>query len=123
MDGRVLLELFGADRAWHGPCQLILSTEAAVESVGGDSLLTGGVKVYAPRLSSCKLQVDALAYLPDQQVLVVVQQTNYRLQTGEAQTRYAVLLIAIEHVVAIESQGLGLLDRLGLPAPTQLRKM
>jgi hypothetical protein len=76
-----------------------------------------------PRLSSCKLQVDALAYLPDQQVLVVVQQTNYRLQTGEAQTRYAVLLIAIEHVVAIESQGLGLLDRLGLPAPTQLRKM
>lgn len=123
MDARLLLELFGADRTWHGPCQLILSTEAAVESVGGDSLLTGGVKVYAPRLSSCRLQADAVAYLAEQKALVVVQQTNFRLQTGEAQVRHAVLAVAIEHIVAIESQGLGLLDRLGLAAPTPLPKM
>jgi hypothetical protein len=118
MDLPLLTKLFGTDSAWQGPCTVVILADATVETVGGDSLLTGGVKNYAPRLVSGRLSADAICLLADHRVLVLVQQVKQRLQTGEERIKQTALIVDITQVAAVEFAELSVLKTLGLSTPT-----
>ena len=51
MDAGLLSRLFGHNQEWQDGCTVVLDAEAAIQTVGIDSIQGGGVKVYAPRLA------------------------------------------------------------------------
>jgi hypothetical protein len=117
MDIGLLAKFFGKDKSWQGACTVILDAEASVQAVGGDSLLIGGVKNYAPRLLSGRIVADAVCLLPDHSALLVFQQSYVRQQTGEEVVKQTLLAIDAGHVVAVEFTDLDALERLGVAEP------
>jgi hypothetical protein len=117
MDIGLLAKFFGKDKSWRGACTVILDAEASVQTVGGDTLLTGGVKNYAPRLVSGRILADSVCLLPDYAALLVFQQVRLRQQTGEEVVKQTLLAIDAAHVVALEFHDLDALDRLGVAEP------
>ena len=52
MDAGLLQKLFGPPPAWSGSCTVLVDAETSVKTTGTDSIVTGGVKSYAPRVTS-----------------------------------------------------------------------
>ena len=52
MNVRLLSKYFGTDRQWRGPCIVIVTADAAIQTSGSDSIIQGGAKSYAPRMVS-----------------------------------------------------------------------
>lgn len=118
MDAGLLETLLGGNRTWAAQCVVILDAEATVQSPGPDSILGGGVKNYAPRYSSGRIQADAVCLLKEERALLVVQHQTYKDGTGQTHSRKTLVVAALEHVVAVEFAHLDPLKPLGVPAPT-----
>ena len=120
MQAGTLNKLFGSQKQWHGACIIVVDAEAAIQSSGTDAIVNAGVKMFAPRLISGRLEADVICYLPDDLALVAVQKTRIRQATGEEQFQQTVLVVDIAHVVAIEFPNGKLLAALGLSDPPKL---
>lgn len=113
----LLGKLFGSDGRWSGPCTLILDADAQVQPVGTDSIVQGGLKSYAPRLITGRLQANHVHWLPDSTTLLAIQNHVVRQHTGEDILNQSLFVIAAEHVAAVEFGDLKHLAALGVPGP------
>src|SRR5947209_8975708 len=102
MHVELLARIFGRDQSWHGPCTLIMDCEAAVATLGVDSLLGGGAKQYAPRMVSGRIPADQVCLLQGGQALVFLQQHKIRQASGEETIKQTLTLADPAHVVAVE---------------------
>jgi len=117
MDSGLLKKLFGPATAWHGPCVVLVDAESSVRTAGSDSIVAGGIKSYAPRVTSGRVQADAVCYCADVNALLMVQRTNSRQNTGENVLHQALVIVDVNHVVGVEFETLERLASLGLSAP------
>ena len=117
MDSGVLKKLFGPSTTWHGPCVILVDAESSVRTAGQDSIVAGGVKSFAPRVTSGRVQADAVCYHADFNALLTVQRTNTRQHTGETVLNQTLVLVDVNHVVGVEFDTLDRLASLGLSAP------
>lgn len=117
MDAGLLGKIFGMDKAWHGPCTIIMDAEAAVSTVGTDSLLGGGAKQFAPRIISGRISCDSVCLLPDAKALVILQHLKVRQASGEEVVMQPMTVADISHIVAVELLDTSALAKLGLTAP------
>ncbi len=117
MNAGVLNKLFGNQKHWHGPCTIVVDADAAIQSSGTDAIVNAGVKMFAPRLISGRIEADSACFLADDQVLVVVQQTRIRQATGDDQFQNTVLILDAAHVAVVEFAGAKPLAALGLSDP------
>ena len=76
MDSGLLKKLFGPTTAWHGPCIVLVDAESSVRTAGSDSIVAGGAKSYAPRVTSGRVQADAVCYHADFNALLIVQRAG-----------------------------------------------
>jgi hypothetical protein len=120
MQAGLLNKLFGSQKQWHGPCIVVVDAEAAIQSSGTDAIVNAGVKMFAPRLISGRLEADAVCYSHDEAALVVVQQCRVRQAGTEDQFLQTVFIIDVAHVVAIEFGHVKPLGLLGLSDPPRL---
>jgi hypothetical protein len=117
MDSGLLKQLFGPARAWHGACVVLVDADASVKTSGPDSIVTGGVKSYAPRVTSGRVNADAVCYDPNLSALLVIQRTRSRQHTGEDVVHQSLTVLDVGHVVGVEFDTLEHLADLGLKAP------
>jgi hypothetical protein len=117
MDSGLLKKLFGPAIGWHGPCIVLLDAESSVRAAGQDSIVAGGTKSYAPRVTSGRVHTDAVCYHADFNALLMVQRTNARQHTGENIVNQTLVVVDVNHVVGVEFDGLEHLAALGLSAP------
>ena len=121
MNSALLGKLFGQEQRWLGPCTVIMDAEAALQTLGVDSIIGGGAKSYAPRLVSGRIAADAVCLTQDGSALLISQQQKVRLNTGEEKIQQTVIIADAEHIVAIEFHDIAVLASLGLtPPPTKL---
>src|SRR5436309_1218814 len=121
MNPALLGKLFGQEQRWLGPCTVIMDAEAAVQSMGVDSIIGGGAKSYAPRLVSGRVAADAVCLSQDNSALLVVQHHKVRLNTGEEKIQQTLVIADAAHIVAIEFHDTAILANLGLtPPPAKL---
>jgi hypothetical protein len=114
----VLVEkLFGGDREWSGPCVVVLDAEASVKTPGPDSIQGGGMKSYAPRFSSGRIEADTACLLKDHGALLMVAQQTHKDGTGAVKLRQSLVVADLAHVVAVEFARLTPLDALGVEPP------
>jgi hypothetical protein len=117
MDSGLLKQLFGPARAWHGQCVVLVDAETSVKTSGPDSIVTGGVKSYAPRVTSGRVTADTLCYDPNLNALLIIQRTRSRHHTGEDVVHQTLSVLDVSHVVGVEFDSLEHLADLGLKAP------
>lgn len=118
MNAQVLAKLFGTDGRWGRGCTVILDADANVQNIGSDAIVTGGVKSFAPRLITGRVVADAVKLLPELSTLLLVQRTVIRQQTGDDLLKQTLVIVDLDHVVAVEFPDLAALDRLGVAAPS-----
>jgi hypothetical protein len=118
MQAALLGKLFGPDEKWHGPCTIIMNAEAALRMHGSDSIVSGGLKMYAPRTVSGRITADAVCLLPDNSALLIVQQHKCRQDTGEENIKQLLTVADPAAVVAVEFLDVQPLELLGVAAPT-----
>ena len=116
MDASLLAMLFGSEPRWSGPCTVIVDANANVLPIGADAIVQGGVKAFAPRLITGRLQADAALFLPKQQALVLTRKTVSR-SGGADQITHTLHVVDIHHLVALEFDQLDPLTKLGIAAP------
>lgn len=112
-----LLAKFFPSGTWHGSCTIILDADATVNITGPDSIVSGGMKVYAPRLVSGRIAADAVCLIPAEKSLAIVLQSKSRRSTGEETVQHTLIVCDVGHIVAIEFTDLKGLQALGLPEP------
>lgn len=117
MDAGLLETLFGGDRTWSSPCVVILDAEATVKTPGPDTIVSGGLKSYAPRYSTGRIEADACCLLRDQSAVLVIQQLPYKDSTGQTAVKQTLTIVNVAHVVGVEYTHLKALDTLGIPVP------
>src|SRR5207245_2385065 len=117
MDSGLLKKLFGPATAWHGSCTVLVDAASAVRTAGQDSIVAGGAKSYAPRVTSGRVQADAVCYHADYNALLMVQRGRSRQHTGEDILNQTLVVVDVNHVVGVEFDGLDHLAELGLSAP------
>ena len=117
MDAGLVERLLGGDRHWAGRCVVVLTAGASVQSAGPDTMLSGGIKHYAPRHASGRVEADAVCLLKDQRAVVVLQQHVHKDGTGMEHVRQTLLVADLAHVVGFEFPHAGPLRALGLTAP------
>lgn len=117
MEAGLLTRLFGSNGEWRGPCTVILSADASVNVSGPDHLGTGGVKIYAPRLTSGRIEADAVCVLREESALMIVQRRRVRSATGEDSNTQTVTVADFDHVAALEFDDVDVLAWLGLSEP------
>lgn len=117
MNAAILNKIFGADKTWRGPCIIVLDAEASVQTHGVDTIVGSGVKSYAPRLVSGRIQADQVCLVADASTLVIVQQQKTRGASGEERVNQALIVADIAHVVAVEFPDTKALSDLGLSLP------
>jgi hypothetical protein len=117
VDREVLKKLFGPKPTWHGACTVLVEAHASVRSAGPDSIVGGGAKNYAPRISSGRVSADAVCFVAEHGVLLLVQRTRQRTSTGEELTSQFLLIVDTEHVAGLEFEGLDWLDVLDIAPP------
>jgi hypothetical protein len=118
MDASVLQKLFGKDQRWHGPCTIIMNGDAALKTHGSDSIVAGGVKMYAPRTVSGRVCADAVCLLEDASAFLIVQQHKTRQETGEESVKQFLIVANPGEVIAVEFQDTTPLAILGIHPPT-----
>src|SRR5207253_1863778 len=102
MQAGLLNKLFGSQKQWHGPCVVVVDAEAAIQSSGTDAIVNAGIKMFAPRLISGRIEADAICYLHEETALVAVQQSRIRQAGVEDHFLQTVLIVDTAHVAAIE---------------------
>jgi hypothetical protein len=117
MDINVLGKLFGREQRWQGPCTVILAAEAALKVHGSDSIVAGGVKMYAPRTVSGRISADAVCLLQDNPAVLIIQQQKFRQETGEETIKQSLLVVAPSQVAALEFSDTVPLAALGMAPP------
>ncbi len=117
MDSSLLSKLFGRDQAWHGPCTIILNADAALRSHGADSIVHGGMKMFAPRTVSGRITADAVCLLQDHSALLIVQQQKVRQDNGPDVMKQFLTVADPGQVAAVEFVDTEPLALLGVPAP------
>ena len=117
MNVRLLDKYFGTDRQWRGPCVVILTADAAIQTTGSDSIMQGGAKSYSPRLISGRVPADFACLLSDENALFLVQSQRIRQATGEDQTQRTLVIVDLEHVAAVEFPDVQPLAAFGVGAP------
>lgn len=123
MDPALLQRLFGPAPAWSRPCIVVVDADASVKPAGQDSLLTGGAKTYAPRVTSGRIEADAVCFHADLGALLVVQRVWTRTHDGQDKVQHTLIVVNAAHVAAVEFNGLGQLERLGVAPPPVPDKM
>jgi hypothetical protein len=117
VDGRLLNKLFGGEQRWHGPCTIVLDSEAGIQTIGADSIGASATKSYAPRLVSGRVCADGVCLLADGSALLIVQLQKLRQVSGEEITRQALLIVDPHHVVGVEFFDYSALAALGMHPP------
>src|SRR5262245_45588425 len=117
MNSGLLKKLFGSPNAWSGPCVVLVDGETSVKTTGSDSIVTGGVKSYAPRVTSGRVAADAVSFHPDHNAMIVIQRVRTTQNTGEHVTQQTLIIVDVDHVVGVEFEGADQLAALGLSAP------
>lgn len=117
MQAGLLKKLFGDRRQWSGACTLVVDAEASIQTSGADSIVNAGTKIYAPRLISGRVAADAVCFLPDDGVLVVMQVQRIRQSTSEDQLKPTFLIIDPAHLAALEFSDSLPVKALGLSEP------
>ena len=117
MDAGLLQKLLGGDRAWSSPCIVILNAEAAVKTPGPDTIMSGGLKNYAPRYSTGRIEADSCCLLREESALLVLQQQAFKDSTGETCIKQMLMIVDTKHVVGLEYNHIRPLESLGIPAP------
>jgi hypothetical protein len=117
VDRETLTKIFGPNRHWHGTCTVLLDAHASVRSAGPDSIVAGGAKTYAPRISSGRVAADVVCYLPENGVLLLVQRTKHRTNTGEEVSNKLLFIVDCKHVAGLEFESLEWLEPLGVEEP------
>jgi hypothetical protein len=123
VDAALLKSLFGPAPAWSRPCVVVVDAEASVRPAGQDSLLTGGAKTYAPRVTSGRIDADAVCFHSDVNALLVVQRVWTRTHDGQDKVQHTLIVVDAKHVAAVEFNGLGQLEMLRIPPPPVPDKM
>lgn len=119
MNSALLVKIFGREQRWQGPCTVVMDAEAAVQSLGVDSIMGGGNKSYAPRMVSGRVAADSVCLLQDASALIIVQQQKLRSPSGEETIKNTLIVADTAHVVAVEFGDTGNLSNLGLSTPPQ----
>ena len=122
MDAGLLKSLFGSASAWHGSCVVLIDAGTTVKTSGQDSIMSGGIKSYAPRVTSGRVMADAICYQAGQNALLIVQRAYVKQQTGEDLFQQTLFVADGGHVVGIEFEGLDILEHLGVPQPPKLER-
>jgi hypothetical protein len=117
MDISLLVKLFGESKSWHSACTVIVAADASVKTPGPDHIMGGGNKVYAPRITSGRVQADSVCFLPDNRALLLLQRQRQKQSTGEDTMVESLLIVDTNHVVAVEFDNTRILRQLGLAAP------
>lgn len=119
MEVALLGKLLGRDQQWRGACTLIVDAEASVQTIGADSIVQAGAKVYAPRLISGRIMADNVLLLADNSAVLVLQQQRIRQATGEEVTKQTLTVLDPRSIVGIEFMDTAPLAALGIlpPAP------
>jgi hypothetical protein len=117
VDAGLLKKLFGPSPAWHGPCIVLVDAESSVNTTGPDSIVAGGVKSYAPRVTSGRVSADALCFHPEHNVLLVIHRVRTRQNTGEDLIHQSLIVLDVNHVVGVEFESTDRLAALGLKPP------
>jgi hypothetical protein len=117
MDAGLLERLLGGDRVWSPACVIVLNADATVKSPGPDSIMSGGIKHYAPRYTSGRVEADTCCLLRDKHALLIVQQHEYKEGTGQIRRRHTLVVTDLDHVVGLEFSDLHALESLGIPTP------
>ena len=119
MHAGLLSKLFGTDHRWLGPCTVVVDADATIQTTGVDSIVQSGTKVYAPRLISGRVTADA-ACLLDERALLLVQSQRIRQATGEDLHQKTLVVVDLDHVVAVEFPDTAGLKALGVEPPPGL---
>jgi hypothetical protein len=117
VDAGLLEKLFGGNRGWSPACTVILDGDAAVKTPGPDTIMGGGIKAYAPRYATGRIEADSCYLMKEYGAMIVVQQTKYRDATGAEHVRQTLTVANVAHVVGIEFSHLNPLKTLGIPDP------
>jgi hypothetical protein len=117
MEANLLGKLFGHEQRWHGACTVILSADAALRTHGTDSIVSGGVKKYAPRTVSGRINADAVCVLQDNSALLIIQQQKIRQDTGEETVMQLLTVADTSQIAAVEFQDTAPLVALGITPP------
>ena len=117
MDSGILRKIFGTTSSWHGSCTILVDAETSVKTTGPDSIVTGGVKSYAPRITSGRVCADAICFHPEHNALLAVQRVRSKGHTGEEVLQQTLIVLDVSHVVGVEFDALDRLATLGLSAP------
>jgi hypothetical protein len=120
MDASLLSMLFGTSKPWHGPCTVIVDAEASVQTIGTDSIVQGGTKLFAPRLITGRVSADAVRLLPNNNALLLVRKLVIRQHTGEDIINHQLIIVDTAHVVAVEFSDLNPLTALRVDPPQAL---
>ena len=121
MDAGFLDRLLGGSRRWAGPCTVILDAEAAVKTPGPDSVVAGGQKQYAPRVSTGRLTADAVMLLKEEGVLLITEQVRFKDNVGVSHTKQTLAVVGVGHVVGLEYDHINVLKTLNVPDPPPLQ--
>lgn len=121
MDAGFLERLLGGSRAWAGPCVVIIDSASNIDVPGPDSIVTGGQKSYAPRVSTGRLVGDALLLLKEEGVLLVVEQHRHKDGTGQSHVKQKLSVLDVKHVVGLEFKDTTVLKALAVGPPPAVR--
>jgi hypothetical protein len=116
MNAALLQKVFGTDSRWQGPCTLILDADAAVQTLGADSIGPSAVKQYAPRLVSGRITADLVCWTPDGAALLTVQHHKVPMGSGEV-VKQTLLVLDPARVVAVEFSDTAVLSQFGVAPP------
>lgn len=117
MDSGLLKKLFGTTPTWHGSCVVLVDGDASVKTTGSDSIVAGGVKSYAPRITSGRVQAEAVCFHAEHNAILIVQRTPTKKHTGEDLLLQTLVVVDGNHVIGVEFDGIEWLTRLGLSVP------
>jgi hypothetical protein len=121
VDAGFLERLLGGDRTWSSPCTVIVAAEAAVRTPGPDSIVAGGQKSYAPRVSTGRLTADAVMLLKDEKVVLTVEQVRLKDNTGQTHVKRTLTVVDVSYVVGVEFEHVQALKVLGVGDPPAVR--
>jgi hypothetical protein len=122
MNVGMIERLLGGDRVWSGPCTVVLDADAMLIASGSDTILGGGVKQYAPRTPTGRLDADTCCLMKNEGALVVARHSVHKDGTGAEQVRQTVLVADAAHVAALEFNGTDAAKSLGLSTPPVNRR-
>lgn len=117
MNVGLLERVLGGDRTWSGPCTVVLDADAMLVSSGPDTILGGGIKSYAPRTATGRIEADSCCLLKADGAVMILRQSTHKDGTGAEQIRQTTLVADSAHVAAVEFAGTDAIKTVGLAVP------